>query len=346
MTNIKMYLLVLVELLLVTVFILALNINSLFVTKSESFPEPKLVTIHPGMTITMAGKVLTDSGIINDGQEFVRYAKWFRRDKTIKSGLYNFSRRHSNSEAFDLLEKGRGKLIRITFPEGIRIKDFARIIKEKLNKDSTKFDNLAFDKEQINKLRINANDLEGFLLPETYLLDLLFDENKLFNIFLDNAMSIYSENKTTMDSMGLNILEVATMASLVEGECQIDDERPIVASVYYNRLAMGMRLQADPTIQFIIKDGPRRILMKDLEIKSPYNTYINKGLPPGPINNPGRSSILASLYPAKTDFIFFVARGDGGHYFSKTLREHLLNKQKFDRIRRQVAKEKRNKNGR
>jgi UPF0755 protein len=119
-----------------------------------------------------------------------------------------------------------------------------------------------------------------------------------------------------------------------------------VASVYYNRLKKHMKLQADPTIQYLLKDGPRRLLNKDLKIDSPYNTYRNYGLPPGPINNPGRRSILAAIYPAETEYIYFVARGDGGHYFAKTWREHLANKKKFDSLRRKVARERRRKGAR
>ena len=129
--------------------------------------------------------------------------------------------------------------------------------------------------------------------------------------------------------LGFNIKEMITLASIIEGEALYNSERPVISGVYHNRLKKGMKLQADPTIQYIINDGPRRLLNKDLKIESPYNTYLNKGLPPGPINNPGKESILAALYPMKNDYLFFVARGDGYHEFSKTEQEHNKAKRKF-----------------
>jgi len=138
--------------------------------------------------------------------------------------------------------------------------------------------------------------------------------------------------------LGLKELEIITLASIIEGEALYDVERPIISGVYHNRLQKRMKLQADPTIQYIIKDGPRRLLNKDLKIKSPYNTYLNKGLPPGPINNPGKESIIAALFPNENEYLYFVARGDGFHKFSKTEKEHLIAKKKFQKIRRQVRR--------
>ena len=137
-----------------------------------------------------------------------------------------------------------------------------------------------------------------------------------------------------MDEINLTENEVLALASIIEGEAIYDSERPRISGVYHNRLKKGMRLQADPTIQYIIEDSPRRLLNKDLKIKSPYNTYLNYGLPPGPINSPGLESIKAALYPEKVDFLFFVAKGDGYHTFSKTEKEHNKAKRAFQKVRR------------
>jgi UPF0755 protein len=134
--------------------------------------------------------------------------------------------------------------------------------------------------------------------------------------------------------------EVITLASIIEGEAIYNRERPLISGVYHNRLELGMRLQADPTIQYIVDGGPRRLLNKDLKIKSPYNTYLNYGLPPGPINNPGIESIKAALFPANTENLYFVARGDGYHTFSRTKNEHNKAKKEFQRIRRLARKQK------
>jgi UPF0755 protein len=141
--------------------------------------------------------------------------------------------------------------------------------------------------------------------------------------------------------MNMRMHDILTIASIIEGEVIVDAERPIVASVYYNRLRKRIRLQADPTIQYIIPGAPRRLLIKDLEIDSPYNTYVYYGLPPGPINNPGKASIMAAIYPANTKYLYFVAKGDGSHVFSKTLSEHNRAKASFDKIRREVYRKQR-----
>ena len=133
----------------------------------------------------------------------------------------------------------------------------------------------------------------------------------------------------------MTVSEVITLASIIEGEVVQDVERPTVSSVYHNRLNIDMRLQADPTIQYILTDGPRRLLRKDLFIESPYNTYRHSGLPPGPIGNPGYPSIKAALWPADTEFIYFVATGDGYHTFSRTLEEHNTAKQKLQKLRQE-----------
>ena len=133
--------------------------------------------------------------------------------------------------------------------------------------------------------------------------------------------------------------QILTLASIIEGEAIYDSERPIISAVYHNRLKRGMKLQADPTVQYIIKDGPRRLLNKDLRIKSPYNTYLYEGLPPGPINSPGFKSLNAALYPDENDYLYFVAKGDGYHTFSKNEKEHERAKRAFQRVRKKVKKD-------
>ena len=144
------------------------------------------------------------------------------------------------------------------------------------------------------------------------------------------------EMKERAEELGMSVNEVVILASIVEGEAVLDSERKSIAALYQNRLKRHMRLQADPTIQFIIDDGPRRLLSKDLKIKSPYNTYLYGGLPPGPVNNPGLASIMAVLYPDSVDYLYMVANGDGSHTFSKSLSDHLDAKRHLDRLRRKI----------
>jgi UPF0755 protein len=139
----------------------------------------------------------------------------------------------------------------------------------------------------------------------------------------------------------MNIHQILTLASIIEGEAVFDEERAVISSVYHNRLNRRIKLQADPTIQYILEGPPRRLLYKDLEIDSPYNTYKYYGLPPGPISNPGKKSILAAIYPSATKYIYFVAKGDGKHVFSTNASDHQKAKAQFDQIRREVSRQKR-----
>ena len=175
-------------------------------------------------------------------------------------------------------------------------------------------------------------------MPDTYVFAEGISEEQVMRFLIEQTLNIFKSDSVQkrMKELGLTRHQVLTLASIVEGEAMIDEERPLIASVYLNRLKIGMKLQADPTIQFLLPDGPRRLTYKDLQIDSPYNTYLYRGLPPGPINNPSKASILATLFAAKTNYLYFVARGDGSHVFTKTAHEHLKAKRKLNKLRKKV----------
>ena len=205
--------------------------------------------------------------------------------------------------------------------------------------DSSEVIQLAQDQKFLRKQGIDALSLEGYLFPDTYL---FFDGDTPRSV-LTHLVSQYKKfwNKAFSDrakELNLTEHEVVTLASIIEGEALYDKERPVISSVYHNRLNQGMKLQADPTIQYIIPDGPRRLLNRDLRIESPYNTYLIRGLPPGPINSPGKNSILAALYPEENDFIYFVVSGDGYHTFTTNERDHNKAKRKLQKIRRTLKR--------
>ena len=192
----------------------------------------------------------------------------------------------------------------------------------------------------LKKLGIAAKSLEGYLFPETY----FFSEEASPESIIETMVFQFRKNfspefKNRMQGIGFNEIEVITLASIIEGEAIFDIERSKVSSVYHNRLRRGMKLQADPTIQYIIEGPPRRLLNKDLKIESPYNTYLNYGLPPGPINNPGLQSIKAALFPNGNKFYYFVAKGDGYHTFTQTEKEHRIAKEKFQEVRKKYNRQ-------
>ena len=178
---------------------------------------------------------------------------------------------------------------------------------------------------------------------KTYFFTYGMDEKEIIQLLVRNTLAIFKSDSVQLkiQDLGMNMHKIVTMASIIEGEVVVDSERVLVSSVYHNRLKRGWLLGADPTIQYIIPGPPRRLLNQDLEIDSPYNTYKYRGLPPGPISNPGKNSILAALFPADTRYMYFVATGDGGHHFSRTSAEHARWKTKFNRIRREVRRNQR-----
>jgi UPF0755 protein len=193
---------------------------------------------------------------------------------------------------------------------------------------------LVFDRDFIQSLGIEAASLEGYLLPDTYGFSWQQDEKEIVREQVGEFRQFFVDSLVARAAvLGWSVHQVITFASIVEGEALIDNERPIIAGVYLNRLQRGMRLEADPTIQYILDDGPRRLLYADLRRDSPYNTYRYAGLPPGPINNPGRKSILAALYPSRHDYLYFVANTRGGHWFARSYAEHQANVRRYRRDR-------------
>ena len=185
------------------------------------------------------------------------------------------------------------------------------------------FDQYFKSQKILEKYNINAKTLEGYLYPNTYYIYHDASPEEIIDILLQEFWTQFDKNlRDRAIQLGFSVHEVVTLASIIEGEAMLDSERKTISSVYHNRLKINMKLQADPTIQYIIPGPPKALSNRDLRIKSDYNTYQNYGLPPGPINNPGIKSIEAALYPLDTNFLFFVAQGDGSHAFTTNEKDH------------------------
>jgi UPF0755 protein len=186
----------------------------------------------------------------------------------------------------------------------------------------------------IESLGINAPSLEGYLFPESYLITYGADSRDIVEMMVAHFFDVFTQDmKERAEELGFTMEEAVTLASLIEKEAACEHEKPIISGVYHNRLKKGLLLQCDATIQYILPKRKPRLFYSDLQIDSPYNTYIYKGLPPTPIASPGRSSIIAALWPASTDYLYFVARGDTTHIFSRTLEEHNEAKRRVKRER-------------
>jgi UPF0755 protein len=302
--------------------------------ESNSFdPSPKIVTVSRGETFAQAVDAFSSAGLLTHPALFKLSGKVFGYASKIKVGKYSFQTGVSNREILYAISTGTSTANpSVTIYEGLRGTLIAKILKREVGIDSAKLAQQFSDTSLIHLKNHGASSLEGFLLPDTYEFYWQVDEKEIVRDMLAEFRKFFSDSlQHQARKMKMTIGQVLTMASIVEGETVLDRERPIIAGLYYNRLLRRMKLEADPTIQYIVPDGPRRLLYNDLKIESPYNTYQHYGLPPGPINNPGRKSILAALYPAKHNFLYFVADGLGGHRFARTFDEHLKNVRAYRR---------------
>ncbi|NOY05778.1 MAG: endolytic transglycosylase MltG, partial [Chlorobi bacterium] len=283
------------------------------------------VSIPDGASLTQTARLLESADVISSSFAFKALAFVMNKQAAIKAGTYIFPRRNTIKEVLDIVTLGsHQRIIRIQFPEGIRVAGIADTLERRFGIPKQKTISLARDRSFIASLGFSSSTLEGYLLPDTYSFTHAPGSRELLSVMANEMKKFLSVDsiKKRIHRSGMTLHEVLTLASIVEGETGISAERPRIAGVYLNRLRRGMLLQADPTVQYALPDGPRRLLLKDYKHESPYNTYLHPGLPPTPVNNPGRASILAVLYPEHHDFLYFVADGKGGHVFSRTLKEH------------------------
>lgn len=333
----------------ITVFILlpaAIVYFALLRPLPENYMPQEFVPLNipAGATFRQVSDSLQKANLLEHKTIFLLLGKISRKERNIRAGLFEIPRGLSSWQLLNYLETAPALQIKVTFPEGILSDQMAGTLQKKIGIDSTIFVSLVHDSAFAQSLA-GENSLEGYLLPETYFFEWKMPETQIIQRMVANTRQIF-ESDTSRDRLAqleMTPLEILTLASIIEGEVVVDSERVYISSLYHNRLRLGWPLQADPTIQFIIPGPPRRLLHRDLEIDSPYNTYKRTGLPPGPISNPGRESILAALYPANTSYLYMVAIGDGRHKFSKTLKEHNFWHAKYNEYRRQIRRERRRK---
>ncbi len=319
--------------LLILLGIFYIIINQFFVF---NLPPTKftIVEIPKNASFREVVKILDSEGILRSKTLFYYAGKIFGFDKKVKAGKYILTDNLPIAVVVNEIVNPKYIMsVSVTIPEGLTAKRIAGILSQKVGIDSARFMDLVNDPNFAKNLGIDAKGLEGYLMPDTYIFIWGDDEENVVKKMVLEFKKFYSDSLREREkAIGLTTHQVVTLASIVEGEAKFDDEKPRIAGVYFNRLKRNIPLEADPTIQYIIPDGPRRLLYKDLKIESPYNTYLNKGLPPGPVNNPGRSAILAVLYPEKHKFLYFVSDGTGRHVFSRTYAEHLRAVRKYRKI--------------
>ena len=285
-------------------------------------PGEVRVTIPRGMHAGEVAETLHRAGRVRFLPSFKIAFVVFGKPRRIRSGTYRFERPMSPLEILAKLNRGDVELARVTVPEGLCLDQTAELLAEAGMGRREAFLAAFRDRSLLDGLDPRAEDLEGYLFPETYRFDPGISERAVAEVLVKAFRSFWIREGLPL---GKPVREVVTLASLVEKETAAPEERPVVAGVFENRLRLGMPLQTDPSVLYALRRAglPRSLLLReDWGFESPYNTYRHPGLPPGPICSPGRASLEAALHPRPTPYLYFVSRNDGTHVFSRTLEEH------------------------
>jgi UPF0755 protein len=286
--------------------------------------EIKYLLVKKGSTVNEIADNLEQMGAISSKADFVFFAKLLRKSARLKVGRYAIKPNSSLGHILGIIERGESTPFNVTIPEGYSMGQIANLLETTLDLDMSQYRDIVTNRHYLDSLKVPADNLEGYLAPSTY--NLYYDENprrvvsKMVTHFFQSLPDSFEDKARRL---GLTVHQAVTLASLVEKEARLDNERPIIAAVYLNRLRKGMKLDCDPTVIYALGGGLGRPLVKDdLDCDSPYNTYRISGLPPGPIANPGVKALEAAVNPASVGFLYFVAKGDGSHVFSYTLDDH------------------------
>uniref|UniRef100_A0A7V3PTE1 Endolytic murein transglycosylase n=1 Tax=candidate division WOR-3 bacterium TaxID=2052148 RepID=A0A7V3PTE1_UNCW3 len=306
--------------------LLFLTIITIFFFCSEQLPPDytgpkKEVLIKPGMSVMEVATVLKEKNIVNSVTIFRLLAWFYNYDRRIQPGRYRFVPNSDPKLVLRMLAREIPAFLFITIPEGATRQQIARILHENGICDQDSFLNASADPELLRSLNIPFPTAEGYLFPETYEFQTGTDAPTLVKRLVHQFRSTYQTLKRDAPT-SLTESQVVILASIVEKEAKIPEEFPIIAGVFLNRLHRGIPLQSCATVQYILPEHKERLSLDDLKTQSPYNTYLHPGLPPGPICNPGRTALRAVLFPTRHDYLFFVAKGNGSHIFSKTPQEH------------------------
>ena len=304
-----------------TVFILDLRHYALRPTDQK--PQKVMMYIPAGQSLKATTDALFKNGIITSPFKFNLVARLKGYDKRLKAGEYALSASMAPIQIMEKLVKGEVELYKITIPEGFNIYQIADLVAEAGFAPNSNFIDAATSADLARKNNINAETLEGYLFPETYYFPKKVKVETIISTMVDRFWKVFNSAwQERADQLGFSIHQIVTLASIIEKETGAPSERPVISSVFHNRLKKKMRLESDPTVIYGLKNFDGNLKRIHLETPTPYNTYQIKGLPVGPIANPGAKALEAALYPADTKFIYFVSKKNKTHQFSTNLKDH------------------------
>ncbi|UCE18014.1 MAG: endolytic transglycosylase MltG [Gemmatimonadota bacterium] len=297
----------------------------------------RTVVVSKGMDVRSIGSLLEKEGIISGKLQFLLAVKFFGKEENLQAGRYTFPERNSIISVLNRLVQGEVAYEKVTLPEGLTAEEVAHRFKVAAAIDSQTFLHVIADTGFIRTLELRTHNLEGYLFPSTYMVYWEMDPREIIAGMVEAFKRVFSsEYEVRAEELGLSVREVLTLASIIEREVMVPEERPIISAVFHNRLKLGRALESCATVEYALGIHKPRLTEEDLQVQSPYNTYVYAGLPPGPICNPGKASIEAALYPADVDYLYFVSEGNGRHIFSRSLEEHTRAKW---RVRRNTRNE-------
>jgi UPF0755 protein len=314
--------------LLIPVSVVIVLVFSLYVLFQLLIPLPVAnknieIEIPKGATFRHVADIFSQEHIIRVKNLFLAIGRLCRIDRKIRAGFYSVYGSMNLLDLLRVLRKGQIIEYEVTVIEGDSLREVATKLSEKGIMQEQNFWELVSDKGFLDTYGIDAPSLEGYLYPDTYKIPKGMDAKEALGMMINKLREQYAERlRTRAEELGLSERAVLTLASIIEKEAATDEERPLISAVYHNRLRKKIPLQADPTAIYGVKSSKEKITSQDLKMKTPYNTYVVRGLPPGPISSAGIKSITAALYPADVPYLYFVSNNDGTHRFSVTSAEH------------------------
>lgn len=288
------------------------------------------LTVNSGDHANKIALELEKNKLIKSSNYFMMYLRYTGQTNKLQQGIYTLNDGMSMKEIIQALSKGKVKMTSFTIPEGYHNRQIADLLVEKkIIGTKEEFMKAASSPEILSKYKIPGNTSEGYLFPETYTIPTTYKVDRIIDMmirrFFENLKKIEKAKEVTPEELHKKVI----MASIVEREAKKPEERPKMAGVFFKRLKDGIPFESCATVQYLFERPKKRLLERDLLQKSPYNTYLNKGYPPGAISNPGLAAIKSAFEPEETEYLFFLRKPDGSHYFSKTFREHAGAKKKY-----------------
>ena len=302
--------------------LLSAGVARFLVQPARKAGQDQIFIVHKGATLRGVIRDLEKKGIIANKTPLLLWNRLSGHGTRIKAGEYRLNSGMAPLGVLNILSKGSIITHPVTIPEGFTIKQIAEELDKKGLADKRRFSELAQDPNVARSYGISGPSLEGYLYPDTYRFGRGQSATSIIDVMVKRFFEVTRPFKERIGESGMTLQQVVIMASLIEKETGRGEERPVIASVFLNRLKRGMRLESDPTVIYGIRDFNGNLTRKDLSQSTPYNTYVIRGLPLGPIANPGEEAIKAVLYPTDTEYLYFVSKNNGSHHFSKTLREH------------------------